>query len=79
VVGLAVIGVMLVIRRKRHQRAIGETAGATDIVVTNEPKPVESRELPQDENYGHLELEAPPNQIAELRGDRPPLPNSGRK
>jgi hypothetical protein len=49
------------------------------MVVTNEPKPVESRELPQDENYGHLELEAPPNQVAELGGDQPPPPNSGRK
>jgi hypothetical protein len=79
VAGLAVIGVVLVIRRKQHQRAIGETAGATDMVVTNEPKPVEPRELPLDENYGHTEFEAPPNQVAELRGDRPPLPNSGRE
>jgi hypothetical protein len=71
VAGLAVIGGVLVIRRKQHQRAIREPAGATDVIMTNEPKPVESRELPQDEDYGRLELDTPPNQVAELRGDRP--------
>jgi hypothetical protein len=79
VAGLAVIGVLLVIRRKQHKRALGETAGATDVVVANQPKPAESTELPQDENYRRLELEAPPNRVAELRGNGPPLPNSGRK
>lgn len=71
------------IRHKRHQRAnretARETAGATGVVVTSKPEPVESRELPQDENYGRLELEASPNQVAELRGDRAPLPNHGRR
>jgi hypothetical protein len=61
VAGLTVNGVVLVIRRKQYQRAIRETAGATDVVVSNESKLVESRELPQDENYGRLELEASPN------------------
>lgn len=79
VAGLAVIGVVLVIGRKRHQRAKRETAGATGVVVTNEPNPVESGELPQDENYGRLELDGSPNQVAELDGDRAPLPNRGRR
>ena len=49
------------------------------MVVTSEPEPVESREVPQGENYGRLELEASPNQVAELRGDRALLPNRGRR
>ena len=79
IAGLAVIGAVLVIKHKRHQRASGGTAGVTGVVVANKPEPVESRELPQDENYGRLELEASPNQVSELRGDRAPPPNHGRR
>jgi len=79
VAGLAVIGAVLAIRHKRHQRVSRGTAGVTGVVVANKAKPVESRELPQDQNYGRLELEASPNEVAELRGDRAPLPNHGRR
>lgn len=79
VAGLAVIGAVLAIRHKRHQRVSRGTARVTSVVVANKAKPVESRELPQDQNYGRLELEASPNEVAELRGDRAPLPNHGRR
>jgi hypothetical protein len=77
VAGLAIIGAVLAIRHKRQQRASRGTAGVTGVVVTNKPKPAELRELPQDENYGRLELEASLDQVAELRGGRAPLPNHG--
>lgn len=79
VAGLAVIGVVLVIRRKQHQRAIGETTRATNMAVTNEPQTYGVEGIAAERELGHSELEAPPNQVAELRGDRPPPPNSSRK
>lgn len=76
--GLAVTGAVLLIRRKRLRKARRQIAAAPEVVVKIEPKPVEP-ELPQDENYGRRELEASSNHVAELHGDRAPLPNDGRR
>jgi hypothetical protein len=78
VAGLAVIGIILVMRRK-HPRAIGETTRATNMVVTNEPQTYGVEGIAAGRELWTLIAESRPNQVAELRGDRPPPLNSGSK
>jgi len=79
VAGLAVIGIVLVMRRKQHPRAIGETTRATNMAVTNEPQAYGVEGIAAGRELWTLRAESRPNQVAELRGDRPPPLNSGGK
>jgi hypothetical protein len=79
VAGLAVIGIVLVMWRKRREKTTRETSTAADLVVASLPSPPQPKELPHDELYGRLELEGTPNKVAELHGHQGPLPNVGRR
>jgi len=76
VAGLAVFGIVIMIRRKHREKVGREMTTVAEMAVDNEPKNSEPRELPHDERYGRSELEVTPNEVAELHGDRGPLPDS---
>jgi hypothetical protein len=74
--GLAVIGFVIVImmKRKRREKAKRGTTTAVEIAADRKANPSGPSELPQYEHQGRSELEGTPNEVAELQGDRGPLP-----
>jgi hypothetical protein len=76
VAGLAVIGfvIVMMIKRKRREKAKRGTPAAVEIAGDSKATPSEPSELPHSDHHGRSELEGTPNEVAELYGDRGPLP-----